>query len=68
LLPPCALPGRHSPRRTPKTLIRDVVQKLQGRGNAEAERLRAAMRKAMAVLQAALDAEPRRTRCLAKAT
>jgi S1-C subfamily serine protease len=43
------------PATNAEALIRDVVQKLQGQGNAEAERLRAAMRKAMAVLQAAVD-------------
>ena len=44
------------PATNAEALIRDVVQKLQGQGNAEAERLRAAMRKAVAVLQAAVDA------------
>ena len=34
-------------------LIRDVVTKIQDQGNAEAERLRQAMRKAIAVLEAA---------------
>jgi hypothetical protein len=35
-------------------LVRGVVAKLQGQGNAEADRLRDAMRKAIAVLQAAV--------------
>lgn len=38
----------------PETLIRGVVAKLQTQGNAETERLRDAMRKAIAVLQAAV--------------
>ena len=37
-----------------ESLIRGFVAKLQGQGNAEAERLREAMRKAIAVLQAAV--------------
>lgn len=37
-----------------EALIRQVVGKLQSQGNAEAERLREAVRKAMAVLQAAV--------------
>jgi hypothetical protein len=37
-----------------ETLVRGVVTKVQGQGNAEAERLREAMRKAIAVLQAAI--------------
>jgi hypothetical protein len=37
-----------------RALIRQVVGKLQSQGNAEAERLREAVRKAMAVLQAAV--------------
>ena len=36
-----------------EALVRGFVAKLQGRGNAEADRLREAMRKAVAVLQAA---------------
>jgi hypothetical protein len=35
-------------------LVRGFVAKLQGAGNAEADRLREAMRKAIAVLQAAV--------------
>jgi hypothetical protein len=38
-----------------ETLVRTFVAKLQGQGNAEAERLREAMRKAVATLQAALE-------------
>jgi hypothetical protein len=38
----------------PEALIRGLVEKLQGQGNADAERLREAMRKAIAVLQAAM--------------
>jgi len=38
----------------PEALIRGLVTKLQDQENAEAERLRAAMRKAIALLQAAL--------------
>ena len=58
---PSKTAGSVRPARAPQpapnaeALIRDVVQKLQGQGNAEAERLRAAMRKAMAVLQAAVE-------------
>jgi hypothetical protein len=37
-----------------ETLVRGFVAKLQGQGNAEAERLREAMRKAIAVLQGAV--------------
>ena len=37
-----------------EALVRGFVAKLQGQGNAEAERLREAMRKAIAVLQAAV--------------
>jgi hypothetical protein len=50
-------PRRH---RTPdkatdaESLVRGFVAKLQGQGNAEAERLREAMRKAIAVLQTAI--------------
>jgi hypothetical protein len=36
-----------------EALVRGFVAKLQGQGNAEAERLRDAIRKAIAVLQAA---------------
>ena len=48
--------------RTPgcdEELVRGFVAKLQGQGNAEAERLRDAMRKAVAVLQAAVDSSTR---------
>lgn len=38
-----------------EALIRQVVGKIQGQGNAEAERLREAIRRAVAVLQAAAD-------------
>lgn len=38
----------------PEALIRGLVEKLQVQGNADAERLREAMRKAIAVLQAAM--------------
>lgn len=38
----------------PETLIRGLVTRLQDQENAEAERLRAAMRKAIAVLQVAV--------------
>jgi len=37
-----------------EAMIRNVVAKLQGQGNAEADRLRDAMRKAIAALQAAI--------------
>ncbi len=37
-----------------EALVRSVVDKLQGQGNAQAERLRAAMRRAIEVLQAAV--------------
>jgi len=37
-----------------EALIKEVVGKLQAQGNAEAERLREAMRKAMAVLASAI--------------
>jgi hypothetical protein len=37
-----------------EALVRGVVAKLQGQGNAEADRLREALRKAIAVLQAAV--------------
>jgi uncharacterized protein (DUF4415 family) len=37
-----------------EALIKQVVSKLQAHGNAEAERLREAMRKAMAVLASAI--------------
>ena len=37
-----------------EALIRQVVGKIQGQGNAEAERLREAIRRAVAVLQAAI--------------
>ena len=51
-----ARPARQpQPASNAEALIRDVVQKLQGQGNAEAERLRAAMRKAIAALQAAVE-------------
>jgi hypothetical protein len=40
-----------------ETLIRGVVTKLQTQGNAEAERLRETVRKAIAMLQAAVGAE-----------
>lgn len=51
-----------APRRTRTTgipfdteaFVRSVVAKIQGQGNAEAERLREAMRKSIAVLQAAV--------------
>ncbi|MEO6597256.1 MAG: hypothetical protein ABIP94_21140 [Planctomycetota bacterium] len=36
-----------------ETLIRGVVAKIQGQGSAEAERMREAMRRAVAILQAA---------------
>ncbi len=39
----------------PTAMIQQVVAKLQQQGNAEAERLREAMRKAIAVLQAAVE-------------
>ena len=41
-----------------EALIKQVVGKLQAQGNAEAERLRDAMRKVVAILQAAIGAEP----------
>jgi Asp-tRNA(Asn)/Glu-tRNA(Gln) amidotransferase A subunit family amidase len=41
-----------------ETLVRGFVAKLQGQGNAEAERLREAMRKAIAVLQSAVGTVP----------
>ena len=41
-----------------EALIKHVVGKLQAQGNAEAERLRDAMRKVVAILQAAIGAEP----------
>lgn len=57
---PKATPA-HTPRRPravdatldTEALVRGVVAKIQGQGSAEAERLREAMRKAIAVLQAA---------------
>ena len=59
--PPTTRPAR--PARRPRAadthvdaeaLIRGVVAKIQGQGNAEADRLREAMRKAIATLQAVL--------------
>jgi len=53
-------PARPAPRATAtdaETLIRSVVGKLQVQANAEADRLRAAMRKAIEVLQAAVGDE-----------
>jgi hypothetical protein len=46
-----------APERTidAEALVRVFVAKLQGQGNAEAERLRDAMRKAIGVLQAAVE-------------
>ena len=41
-----------------EALIKQVVGKLQAQGNAEAERLRDAMRKVVAILQAAIGTEP----------
>ena len=41
-----------------EALIKQVVGKLQAQGNAEAERLRDAMRKVVAILQAAIGKEP----------
>ena len=41
-----------------EALIKQVVGKLQAHGNAEAERLRDAMRKVVAILQTAIGAEP----------
>ncbi len=58
--PPGERPTRPRRERAPEpavdaeALIRQVVGKLQAQGNAEAERLRDAMRKAMAVLASAL--------------
>lgn len=59
--PTAPVPAREPkrPRAAEKTvdaeaLVRGFVAKLQGQGNAEAERLREAMRKAIAVLQAAV--------------
>jgi hypothetical protein len=57
-----AAPTTRAPRRPrapdaavdAEALIRQVVGKLQQQGNAEVERLRDAVRKAMAVLQAAV--------------
>ena len=60
-VPPTTRPAR--PARRPRAadthvdaeaLIRGVVAKIQGQGNAEADRLREAMRKAIATLQAVL--------------
>ena len=57
-------PARPRRERTPEpavdaeALIKQVVGKLQAQGNAEAERLRDAMRKVVAILQAAIGAEP----------
>jgi hypothetical protein len=54
--PPRAVPRTRAPDKAidAETLIRGFVAKLQGEGNAETERLRDAMRKAIAVLQAAI--------------
>jgi len=41
-----------------ESLIKNVVARIQGRGNVEAERLRAGIRKAIAALQATLGSEP----------
>ena len=57
-------PARHRRERATEptvdaeALIKQVVGKLQAQGNAEAERLRDAMRKVVAILQAAIGAEP----------
>lgn len=58
---PAPAPARRVRRSRPsenapdaETLIRGFVAKLQGQGDAEAERLREAMRKAIAVLQTAV--------------
>ncbi|MCA8949284.1 MAG: hypothetical protein KDE27_07265 [Planctomycetes bacterium] len=52
--------ARRSPRAAPpaldiEELVRATVDKIQSQNNAEAERLREAMRQAVAVLQAAVD-------------
>jgi hypothetical protein len=53
-------PRRARPARAPQTevdveaVVRGMVTRLQGQGNAEAERLRESIRKAIAVLQAAI--------------
>jgi hypothetical protein len=60
--PTAAAEAKRAPRRPRTTdapldaesLIRGVVTKLQSQGTAEAERLRDAMRKAIAALQAAV--------------
>ncbi len=57
-------PDRPRRERTPEpavdaeALIKQVVGRLQAQGNAEAERLRNAMRKVVAILQAAIGTEP----------
>jgi len=57
-------PARQRRERAPEpavdaeALIKQVVGKLQAQGNAEAERLRDAMRKVVAILQTARQAEP----------
>ena len=60
-IPAAAQPGRkRHPRATTKdidaeALIKSVVDKIQGAGNAEADRLRDGIRKAIGGLQAVLD-------------
>jgi hypothetical protein len=44
-----------------EALVRGVVAKIQGQGNAETERLREGIRKAIAALQATLGSKPRAT-------
>ena len=62
--PAAERPARPRRERAPEpavdaeALIKQVVGKLQAQGNAEAERLRDAMRKAMAILQTAMGTEP----------
>jgi hypothetical protein len=52
LAPPARRPRAPARELDAEALIRNVVGKLQADGNAEAERLRAAIRKAVAMLNA----------------
>ncbi|MFN7591209.1 MAG: hypothetical protein ACK501_19165 [Planctomycetota bacterium] len=62
--PAAERPARPRRERAPEpavdaeALIKQVVGKLHAQGNAEAERLRDAMRKVVAILQAAIGTEP----------